>query len=75
MNNDCRAGSDGVCGGDEMTKKEWMQVITKLDNFDVFDVAERCAICKYEYNCDEHTDCNEGMAEFMAGIEKEVNNE
>lgn len=27
--------------------------------------------CVYESNCDEHTDCNEGMAEFMAGIEQE----
>lgn len=50
----------------KMTKEDWQNVIIKLDNLDVFDIADKCAICKYEDSCDEHTDCNEGMAEYMA---------
>ena len=72
---DCRVGSDGVCGGDTMTKEDWQNVIIKLDNLEVFSSYGRCKACVYESNCDEHTDCNEGMAEFMAGIEQEVNND
>ena len=55
-----------------MTKDDWQNVIIKLDNLEVFSSYGRCGACVYESNCDEHTDCNEGMAKFMAKIEKEV---
>ena len=58
-----------------MTKDDWQNVIIKLDNLEVFSSRGRCKACVYESNCDEHTDCNEGMAEFMAKIEQEVNND
>ena len=61
--------------GGTMTKDDWQNVIIKLDTLEVFSSCGRCKACVYESNCDEHTDCNEGMAEFMAKIEQEVNND
>ena len=56
-----------------MNKEDWQNVIIKLDNLEVFSSYGRCKACVYESNCDEHTDCNEGMAEIMAGMSNAVN--
>ena len=44
--------------------KETIERVLRLLNI-YTDVDNDCSICKYHFNCDEHVECIEGIADYL----------
>ena len=55
-----------------MTKSDWEHAITLLDDMEAISDSAKCSLCVYEDNCDENTDCIDGIARCMAKIDEGI---
>lgn len=55
-----------------MTEEDWQHAAAMLDNLDIFSSRyAKCDCCVYADCCDEHVKCADGIARFMANLDKQ----